>query len=152
MEHDAIEEFARFLAPYIECPPVLPPTVTVRPTPLQWDETCEGSGGYWKGKRKAPARIIDIIPISHELDILEARLYELDDGEKRVGSERGTTERNGTVLLQCVYAPIPPSFPFLLFPNPSSFSPSYSSSFFPSSSFVLLLPLSSSFFLLPSGR
>jgi hypothetical protein len=84
VEHDAIEEFARFLAPYIECPPVLPPTVTVRPIPLQWDETCEGSGGYWKEKRKAPARIIDIIPISHELDILEARLYELDDGEKRV--------------------------------------------------------------------
>ena len=102
MEHDAIEEFARFLAPYIECPPVLPPTVTVRPIPLQWDETCEGSGGYWKEKRKAPARIIDIIPISHELDILEARLYELDDGEKRVGSERGGTERNHSNATVCL--------------------------------------------------
>lgn len=72
-----IEEYHQLLIPYMECRRAAP-KVTKRPAdrPIKWD--CSNRD-LWKGPREKPVKIIDIFPFSHELDILELRLYELND-------------------------------------------------------------------------
>lgn len=64
---------------------VLPPIrVHYRPNPLSQAPDCKNHPFFHHGaitgeRRKRPARVFDIFPFTYELDVLEMRLYELND-------------------------------------------------------------------------
>lgn len=70
----SVEEYTTLLVPYIECTPARPTTLR-RPEAVVYD--CNSA--HFDGPRTTPKTIIDIFPFSYELDILEMRLFELDE-------------------------------------------------------------------------
>lgn len=54
------------------------PAVKQRPTPLELTANCNASG-YFSGPRDKPARLVMILTLAYEIDLLETQLYELGD-------------------------------------------------------------------------
>jgi len=71
-----VTQMLYLLADYISKPPPAQIKVDERPIPLA-APNC--NDGYFKGKRDKPAYIVDVILFGYELDLLEIRLYELDE-------------------------------------------------------------------------
>jgi len=71
-----VTQMLYLLADYISKPPPAKITTDERPNPLT-APNC--NDGYFKGKRDKPAYIVDVILFGYELDLLEIRLYELND-------------------------------------------------------------------------
>lgn len=67
------------LADYIQRPPPAEIKVEKRPDPLPRPADINCSDGYFKGKRNESAHIVDVILFGYELDLLEIRLFELDE-------------------------------------------------------------------------
>jgi hypothetical protein len=72
------------LLPYLDAQPLAPVTVASRPVPLVDSLDCASPDFVARGvtggsMRSKPARVLDIFPFSYELDVLEMRLYELND-------------------------------------------------------------------------
>jgi len=67
------------LGDYISIPPLVEIKVDSRPVPLPRVDMIDCSDGYFNGRRSKPAHIVDIILFAYELDLLEIRLFELDD-------------------------------------------------------------------------
>jgi len=57
--------------------PATPPIVPSRATALQNSLDCTGS--FWSGKRATPAKLVHLLHVAFEIDVLEVVLHELND-------------------------------------------------------------------------
>jgi hypothetical protein len=73
----SLEDYLHILSRYLS--PKLPaPRVVKRPVPLVVD--CSKYPSVLTGKPRAtPVKVFDLVVLGYELDLLEARLFELDD-------------------------------------------------------------------------
>lgn len=67
------------LADYVSIPPPEEVKVDIRPEPLPRVDDINCNDGYFRGRRSKPAPIIDVIFFGYELDLLEIRLFELEE-------------------------------------------------------------------------
>lgn len=76
--------YLELLLPHLEQPPPAPIRVWQRPPERRITVDCDSpvdsmTRKLFRGKRKKPFKVIDVIPFAYELDLLEIRLYELED-------------------------------------------------------------------------
>jgi hypothetical protein len=79
-----LRDYYNALLPYLDAQPLAPVTVASRPVPLVDSLDCASPDFVARGvtggsMRSKPARVFDVFPFSYELDVLEMRLYELND-------------------------------------------------------------------------
>ncbi len=73
----SLEDYLRVLGRYL-APKLPPPRVSQRPIPLRVD--CTKYPTVLTGKlRSQPVKVFDLVVLGYELDLLEARFFELDE-------------------------------------------------------------------------
>ena len=93
-DHRLVTRLVFSLVPLLIKPPPAPILVARRPEPLAMP-TCEDRS-IWAGRRAVPARIIDVTMFGFEVDLLEIRLFELEDVVETHVVWEGSYSQRGT--------------------------------------------------------